>query len=198
MAYAQKNKVKSQLIFDYVRLQWWLAGSVVGPQIFLSDPQPWITDPGRPINYESGRIRILPKHFCGHGKNYVVNRSWIIKNYKYWTFFCNIFGTLMNSMDQDPVPDPEGQKITDSLYWFQVRQRNSPLYGMHSTVETKEKDSRNRKVPKLSLLSLLGSFWVCVSWWKKPEGKGERGGRGVHYVYRTVKKAYSASWFMTA
>jgi hypothetical protein len=64
----------------------------------------------------------------------------------------------MNSMDPGPVPDLEGQKNTDPLHWFQIRQRNSPLYGINSTVDTKEKDSRNRKVPKLSFLSLLGSF----------------------------------------
>jgi hypothetical protein len=49
-------------------------------------------------------------------------------------------------MDLNPVPDPEGQKNTDPLHWFQIRHRNSPLYGMHSTVDTKEKDSRNRKI----------------------------------------------------
>jgi hypothetical protein len=52
----------------------------------------------------------------------------------------------------DPDLDPEGQIIADppdpdSLYTGTIFGKNNPLYGMYSTVETKDKDSQNRKVP---------------------------------------------------
>jgi hypothetical protein len=65
----------------------------------------------------------------------------------------------------DPDLDQEGQIIADppdpdSLFTGTIFGKNKPLYEMYSTVETKDKDSQNRKVPNLSLLSLLYSDFV--------------------------------------
>ncbi len=64
----------------------------------------------RPSNYESGRIRIPPGHFCGHCTNMLSYRgSKSLKTVKYWTFLKTVLflhfsesESVINSKDPDP------------------------------------------------------------------------------------------------